>query len=578
MSSDAFRRAGWRRVLPAAGMLALCWTGTGTTIGQAPTTEAPDISDSTRAAMETIRAAKIMPTIRFLASNQLEGREAGERGERVAADYIVSRFEAAGIEPGTKGGFLQRFDLRWRVLGQGAAFELTRRDGEATLRREWEPGRDFFPLSFSEEGEVEASLVFAGFGIDAPEYGWNDYAALGKAGARGKIVVVLRHEPDEEGETRPDRFDGREMTLHASLRQKVRVAAKQGAAGLILVDDPGLHEVTERPSTRWRTLTAAERLLPDDDPVRFGGRPDTRDAETPLGLVAVHASQDILRWLDPQRDWKALQQAMEKDWKPQAVDFAHVRARLVHQVESSYRSATNVIGMLRGSDPELSDEYVLVGGHFDHVGMDDDGADIYNGADDNASGTAAVVALAEAFASLPERPARSVMFVGWAAEEKGLLGSNWFVHHPPVDLDKIVCAVNLDMVGRNDQDKISVVGRTETPDLVQLFDRYSGAVGLTLNDDAGAGASRSDNASLWLAGIPTAGLFSGTHDDYHEPSDTADKVNGAKVERAARLTFLVMNAVAGGSVTPKPLVVPAGPWKPVAPADRIAGAAEGETR
>ncbi len=359
------------------------------------------------------------------------------------------------------------------------------------------------------------------------------------------------------------------MTLHASLRQKVRTAARHGAVGLILVDDPELHEIRERPSTRWRTLTDEQRQLPADDPVRFRGRPDTRDAHEPLGLVAVHASQEILRWLDPERDWKALQQSMQEDWRSRSLEFPDVRARIVHQVETSYRSATNVIGIIRGSDPELSKQYVLVGGHFDHVGKDEETGEIYNGADDNASGTIAVVAMAEAFASMPEPPKRSLIFAGWAAEEKGLLGSNWFVHHPPVDLEQIVAGINLDMIGRNDEDKISVVGRNETPDLVGLFDRFAGEVELTLNDDAGAGASRSDNASLWLAGVPTAGLFSGTHDDYHQPSDTADKVVPGKVERVTRLAFLVMNAVASGAVTPESLEVPAGPWKPIAPESRL---------
>jgi hypothetical protein len=491
----------------------------------------------------------------------------------VAADYLVTRLQAAGLEAGTKEGFLQTFDLRFRTLGPDAAFELEQRDGDATRRRAWEPRRDYFPLTFSEEGEVEAPLVFAGYGIEAPEHGWDDYATLGRDGARGKIVLVFRHEPDEEGEAGHGKFDGREMTLHASLRQKVRVAARHGAAGLILVDDP-LHDIKENPSSslsRWRILTEEERADPEEDEVRFRGRPDTRDANRPLGLIAVHASQEILRWLDPERDWEALQEEMDGSWRPQSLSFPGVAARIHHQAEARYRRTSNVVGLLRGSDPELSDEYVLIGGHYDHVGQDDEeeGGDIYNGADDNGSGTAAVVAVAEAFATLPEPPARSLLFVGWGAEEKGLLGSNWFVHHPPVELENIVAAINLDMVGRNDEDEISVVGRTETPDLVAQFDRFAGEVRLKLNDDAGAGASRSDNASLWLAGIPTASLFSGTHDDYHEPSDTAGKIVPSKVERAARLSFLVMNVVARGDVTPETLRVPDGPWDPVAPASRV---------
>jgi hypothetical protein len=524
-----------------------------------------------QAAIDSIRASQIMPMIRFLASSRLEGRESGVRGGQIAADYLVSAFQAVGLEAGTKEGFKQGFDLRYRTLGPDAAFELERRQGDAVRKRQWKPRRDYFPLTFSEEGEVEAPVVFAGYGIEAPEHGWDDYAALGREGARGKIVLVFRHEPDEEGETDKTKFDGREMTLHASIRQKVRVAARHGAVGLILVDDP-LHEIDENPASslsRWRVLSAEDRQNLDDDEVRYRGRADTRDAHHPLGLVAVHASQEILRWLDPDRDWESLYEEMNASWRPQSIEFPGVTARLVHQAEARYRRTANVIGVLRGSDPELSKEYVLIGGHFDHVGKDEESGEIYNGADDNASGTASVVAVAGAFAALPEPPKRSLIFAGWAAEEKGLLGSNWFVHHPPVELAKIVAAVNLDMVGRNDEAEISVVGRTETPDLVALFDRFADTVGLKLNDDAGAGASRSDNGSLWLAGIPTASLFAGTHEDYHEPSDTAGKIVPGKVERAAKLSFLVMNAIAGGETTPAPLKVPAGPWDPIAPPDRV---------
>jgi Predicted aminopeptidases len=178
---------------------------------------------------------------------------------------------------------------------------------------------------------------------------------------------------------------------------------------------------------------------------------------------------------------------------------------------------------------------------------------------------AAVLAVAQAFAALPMAPARSVLFASWSGEEMGLLGSERFVRKPPVPLDKIVAAINLDMVGRNKEGEISVVGRSETPDLVALFDRFASQVGFALNDDAGAGAGRSDNGSLWLGGVPTASLFSGTHEDYHEPEDTWDKVLPEKIAKAARLSFLVAYEVASGKSTPKRLDVPAGPWKALAP-------------
>lgn len=529
--------------------------------------------EDVRHADRGIQGERMMPTIRFLASPRLEGREAGERGAEVAADYLVSRFQAAGLQAGSKEGFLQRFDLVGRILAPDVELTLTRKAGAATASRTMALRTDWIPLGFSEVGTVEAPVVFAGYGIVAPEFKWDDYAPLGPNGVRGKVVVVLRHEPDEEGAAGSGFFEGREMTLHASLRQKARVAFDRGALAILVVDDPANHEPAPNPSSalsRWTILTDEERRLPMDDPKRPRGRVGIAAEDRPLGILAAQGSQEILRWLDAKRDWKALQREIDASRKPKGFAFPDVTVRLVHDFEEDRRPTTNVLAVLPGSDPELSKEYVLIGGHYDHIGKDEDTGEVHPGADDNASGIATTIAVAEAFAALPEAPARSLLFVGWSAEEKGLLGSAHFVRKPPVPLDRIVAAVNLDMVGRNKEGEMSVVGRTETPDLVALFDRFAPEVGLALNDDAGAGASRSDNGSLWLGAVPTASLFSGTHEDYHDSGDTAEKVLPGKIEKAARLTFLVVQDIASGASTPKPLEVPGGPWEPIAPSRKAA--------
>jgi len=533
---------------------------------------APELDDALRTVVEGIRAESIVSTIRFLASDGLEGREAGERGHDLAAAYLVSRFQALGLRSAASGGFLERFRLRYRYLTEKEQFSVARREGDAEVRREFRVTADFSPFVFSEVGAVEAPLVFAGYGIDAPEHGWDDYAVLGKSGARGKIVVVFRHEPDREGKQGSGFFVGREMTRHASLRQKARAAAAAGAVGLIVVDGPVGDEVKENPSSgasRWTVMTESERKLERDDPERPAARADIEDRSAPLGILAVHASQELLRWLDPGRDWAALQRQMDEQRKPATQSFAGATARIVHDVYTEYREVANVVALLPGSDPALREEYVLVGGHYDHEGKDARNDDVYHGADDNASGTAATVAVAEAFAHLARAPKRSLLFAAFAAEEKGLLGSERLVRHPPVGLGKIVAGINLDMVGRNKAGEISIVGRDLMPDFAAIFDRWAPAAGLALNDDAGAGAGRSDNASLWLGGVPTVSLFSGTHEDYHRPTDTVDKIVPAKVQAAARLTFLVAHEIAEGGATPKPLAVPAGPWKPIAPASRL---------
>ena len=520
-----------------------------------------------RAAYQGIRGDRIAATIRFLASPRLEGREAGERGAEVAADYLASRFQAVGLQPGSRDGFLQRFDLIRRTLAPDEELTLIRRTGGATNSRKMTLRTDWIPFSFSEIGTIEAPLVFAGYGVVAPENKWDDYAVLGADGVRGKVVVVFRHEPDEEGTAGSGFFEGREMTLHASLRQKARAAAAHGAVGLIVVDDPLNHEMSPPSSALagWNILGDEERKLPKDDPKRPRGSPGIEGENEPLGLVAAHASQELLRWISPGHDWKAFQKDMDSSRKPRAFALPNLTVRLVHAYEVDRQPTANVVAVLPGSDPVLAKEYVLVGGHYDHLGTNKKTGQMYPGADDNASGTSAIVAVAEAFASLPRAPARSLLFVGWSAEEKGLLGSNAFVRKPAVPLDRIVAGVNLDMVSRNKEGEMSVVGRPETPDFVALFDRFAPDVGLSLNDDAGAGAGRSDNGPLWLGGVPTVSLFAGTHPDYHDTGDTADKVLPGKVEKAARLTFLAVREVAEGKMTPVPLAVPTGPWKPIAP-------------
>jgi len=527
-----------------------------------------ELPPDTASAYGTIRGDRILPTVRFLASPRLEGRESGTRGCEVAADFLSSAYQAAGLEPGSKEGYLQSFDLIRRTLAPQAELTVKRTVGGATSARALTVRTDWVPFSFSEVGTAEAPVVFAGYGIVAKEFGWDDYASLPPGGVRGKIVVILRHEPDENGTAGAKFFEGREMTLHASLRQKAREAASRGALGLVIVDDPANHEPVPNPSSslsRWTILTEEERKLAKDDPKRPRGRATIQHDDEPLGILAALASQEFLRALDGSRDWKALQQEMDASRKPKAFAVPDMTVKLVHAFDVERTPTANVLAVLPGSDPVLSKEYVLVGGHYDHVGIDETTKEIHPGADDNASGTAAVLAVAQAFAALPMAPARSVLFASWSGEEMGLLGSERFVRKPPVPLDKIVAAINLDMVGRNKEGEISVVGRSETPDLVALFDRFASQVGFALNDDAGAGAGRSDNGSLWLGGVPTASLFSGTHEDYHEPEDTWDKVLPEKIAKAARLSFLVAYEVASGKSTPKRLDVPAGPWKALAP-------------
>jgi Zn-dependent M28 family amino/carboxypeptidase len=211
----------------------------------------------------------------------------------------------------------------------------------------------------------------------------------------------------------------------------------------------------------------------------------------------------------------------------------------------------NVMARLEGSDPALRDEYVVIGGHYDHVGYGHTGSltgawgQIHPGADDNASGTAAILAVAEALARAPQRPRRSILFMHFTAEEKGLMGSRWFVEHPTVPVAKMLAMINLDMVGRNDPAQLSVNGDAAAAGLDALIQRIAEQeLGLQINHDAGSGIDRSDQWAFALKGVPAVAFFSGEHDDYHRPSDIPARIVPDKLERVARLAALVLWRVA----------------------------------
>jgi hypothetical protein len=429
-----------------------------------------------------------MAHVRFLADDALEGREVGSPGARCAADYIAGRLEAAGLEPAGHGGsWFHTFPVPTgaRLAGENE-LEMS---GEA-----YEPGKAWSPLGFSASTEVEAPLVYGGHLLSRPGHPDDDWV---HTDVSGRIAVVEWGDPDAPG--------GR--SLRAAPHFKATVAAGRGAAGLVVL----LPEGAELPSLEG----------------------ETRDAlPIPVAVVAPEAAGAVRR--------------AARDGAP---------GRLATSVEPVMREARNVAALLPGSDPERAAEYVIVGAHYDHLGWGGDGSlspdvrAIHNGADDNASGTAALLEIAAEMARGPA-PERSVLFLAFTGEEKGLWGSLRFVEDPTVPLDDAVAMLNLDMVGRLSENRLTVFGMAtaaEWEELVRGENRALPApVELALAPD---GYGPSDHASFYAEGIPVLHFFTNTHPEYHRPEDDWDRVNADGLRRVTELAGRVARRLAGGSGT-----------------------------
>jgi aminopeptidase YwaD len=386
-------------------------------------------------------------------------------------------------------------------------------------------GRDFMPLAISTDGSETGDLVFAGYGITAPDLHYDDYAGLD---VRGKVVLVLTEEPRGRDPSSPFR---RPEAFHYSERShKVINAREHGARAIILVAHP-------RAST--------------DAP------PPLRGISQPWGILAAaitRAVADSLLAGDGQR-LADLADAIDQRLAPRSVPLTRARVQLEVALVRERGTAFNVVGILPGADPRLKDEAVVIGAHYDHLGRGGEGSlapdqvgVIHPGADDNASGTTAVMALARGFATAGGAP-RTLVFVAFAGEEMGLLGSSHFVRAPTFPLGKTVLMVNLDMVGRLRDGKLYVAGVDSGEGLRAVVGEATRGLPLT-PELRGDPFSPSDHAAFYTAGVPVLFLFTGAHGDYHRPSDTWEKLNPQGLETVTTFTARVVTAVAGQGAAP----------------------------
>ncbi len=468
--------------------------------------------------------ANIRKHITYLASDPLEGRRTGEKGATTAAGYIADQFTKLRLKPGAiskngKPDYLQPFPYVTGVdltkENNTLRIDATGADGKPAVL-----GSQGWAVGFSPNADVKnAPVSFAGYGIVAKEANFDDYSWQGRSmDFKGDVVLVFDGNPDNDNpHSAFARFD---------VRTKALIAKDYGAVGMLIISREDNVE-----NDRLAKMTYDQSL---------------GEAAIPTIVISRYTARQILG-LPDDASLKSVEEltAKKKDGINTNVGFRDVSPRATFQISLVKKSvdAYNVIGILPGTDPVLKNEAIVIGAHYDHLGHGGAGSlaanstEIHHGADDNASGTAAVIEMARAFAA-EKKNKRTLIFVTFSGEEEGLFGSNFYVNNPVFPLDKTVAMINLDMVGRLNDNKLTIGGMgtaTEWKNIITGLnlgdpprmtdattnpDRFT----LQLNED---GFGPSDHSSFYGKKIPVLFLFTGTHNDYHKPSDTADKINYA---------------------------------------------------
>jgi hypothetical protein len=473
-------------------------------------------------AASAISAKRVRTEIDFIASDALMGRNTPSSGLDTAAEYVARSFARAGLRP-VKGSYFQPFNLNIVDLGDTNSLVLTTPKGIESFAIK----DDFVPFENTANREVEGDVVFAGYGISAPEYHYDDYAGID---VRGKVVLVLRHEPGEEDSASV--FQGRKATDYSNVVSKVRQAREHGAVGVLVITDPLNHSNLNPRGFPWPSLS---RIIPRDAlPLALG-------VEEGEKLPVVHVGESIItRCFGSVDSLIRLQTSIDKSVAPRSFVISSFRARLRTSTSIRTLATRNVVGLLEGTDPSLRGEVVVVGAHYDHVGYKKNapaGTDsIFNGADDNGSGTVALMEVSSALGAMKVPPARTILLIAFAGEEKGLFGSDYYVRHPLLPIDSTVAMLNMDMVGRNNEDSLLVIGAPEQSFLGEIVRNENAAVGFTLAFTQ-ITSGGSDHQSFQKKMVPAVFFHSDLHPDYHQVSDEAPLIGEKKIARVASLAF-----------------------------------------
>jgi hypothetical protein len=524
-----------------------------------------------------------------LAADQMEGRGIGTKGLDMAADLIAAEFQRLGLKTDLFDGTpFQKFKVTTGAeMGPAENNRLLllgppEQPGMPPRKLALEMGKNFTPLAVSGNGRVEAPLVFVGYGISAKDlkagFVYDEYEGID---VKGKVVVMIRKEPQQEN--KDSVFAGLQPSRHALFTTKFSNAFQHGAAAVIVVNDGlELRQRVEQEKKAFadavdRLVEARKKFLENAEPLAEqqaqhaaeigklaeqvalvskrltespdqllpfkGAGDDAANRQMPIFFCSRETMDAIVK-SSLGKDLAAIEREIDANLKPQSRELAGWSASGQVEVIRKEAEVKNVVGVLEGEGP-LANETIVIGAHYDHLGFGGAGSlapwttDIHNGADDNASGTAALLEIANRLASSGKKPQRRIVFIAFTGEERGLLGSAHYIRQPRFPLENTIAMYNLDMVGRMKDDRLIVYGTGTARHFDGMVEALAAEMGLKLSKQP-EGFGPSDHSSFYARKIPVLHFFTGTHSDYHRPSDDADKLNVTGMRRVADMVVRIV--------------------------------------
>lgn len=509
----------------AVAIATTSWLGTNVQ-AQVATADSEQATQQKNATREE-RLKRITYGIKYMASDEMGGRQPGTPGIKLCEDYIVQEYKKAGLKPLEDGTYFQEMEVRGsRGLDKDkTSLTITGPDGDQTI----ELGKDYQQL-MGRGFDVSGGLVFVGYGIKADKLNYDDYADLD---VKGKVVVLIRMEPQQDKEDSV--FDGKDTTQFASARTKARAALDGGAVAILMVNDSAT-----APSDEQDDLISPDRFGTTLMPFAQIKRSVINKVLAKTPLVAPNG--------DKLKDLSAVEKLIDSSLEPISQEMEGWSAKMKGGFKQNMIKTNNIVGVIEGEGPN-ADETIVIGGHYDHLGTGDYGSrasaeqrgQIHNGADDNATGTEAVIELARRFQASGKKPGRRLVFICFTAEEMGLLGAQHYVQNPIFPLEKTVVMINFDMIGWLRDDKLTLYGWNTSEQLAPVFDKANEGIDLDLyRPERGFGGS--DHLPFNARRIPNTFIHTGTNAVYHTPDDDFEAIN---CEGALRVIDYSENVIQG---------------------------------
>ncbi len=522
-----------------------------------------DVPDKMRTGFESIKSNDSYSYLEFIAADELEGRDTPSKGMTIARLYIQSLYKTWGIKPAGDGpadarSYEQKFPMLFKQVSGDTFMEVVT-PGQT---RKFFQDKDFTCSDGADfSGVIEGPVVYAGYGLYAPDLDYDDFAGID---VKDKIVMISAGRPGGKAADSPfnqpenrARFAGRRTPAENCARLLVR----KGAAALIIIDDsPGRRGSPFGYIHNERISSSSNRVF----------SPDLAKAD-PM-VPSFWASRIIADTVFSAagKSYAETKAAIDKTLRPVSQSFSGTEIRINLDIETTHSLTGNILGLIEGSDPELKDEYVVIGAHLDHIGMNEQGY-VFNGADDNGSGSVGVLQAAKAFAMNPVKPKRSILFAHWTGEEKGLVGSRYYVFFPTLPIEKNVACVNMDMICKNTPldtikqtaEEFDIPGErwdqyennpeklliaytsSPSPEMAEQIVRLAQTCDLTpVPLPSFPMLGNSDHYMFCLRGIPSVFFNTGRHRDLHQPGDVVERINQDKMSQVVRLAYLLTFTIA----------------------------------